>query len=252
MKILVLILLTSSLMLTTSLLANEIEQSKVILDRVNQKAASTQSNVDKLATQADVKLTEYRKIVQKTESVNNYNEQLQSLINSQTQELASLQSQIDELENTHRDIIPLIDSMISGLAEFIALDVPFLPVERQQRLTELQAMMKRADVTVSEKYRRVLEAYMTEVEYGNTIEAYEHSLQLDGKSLNVEFLRVGRIALIYKTRDDQTLGFWDRSSQQWQALPADYLPFVRKGLKVARKQAAPDLLTVPVKLLEVL
>ncbi len=248
MKYFQLLISISFLSLYTTLHADEMKQSHAILDRVNNNAAATQSSINKLAEETDAKVTEYRKLIQKTESINRYNQQLQSLIKSQTDEIASLQLQSAELQNTHRDIIPLMDSMVEGLALFLELDIPFLPIERSRRIRELNAMMSRADVTISEKYRRILEAYMIEVDYGNTIEAYEQTLELDGKSLNVEMLRVGRVALIYKTRNNQSMGFWDSSSKQWQALSSEYFSFVQKGLKIARKQTAPDLLTIPVKL----
>jgi len=247
-KYLQITVLISTALLCTSLYANEIEQSKKILDRVNTNAANTQSSINKLSEETDEKITEYRTLIQKIESINQYNRQLQTLINSQTEEIASLQSQAQELENTHRDIGPLMANMIEGLETFIKLDIPFLPGERNKRIRELNIMMDRADVTLSEKYRRILESYMIEVDYGNTIESYEQTLDLNNKAINIEMLRVGRIALIYKTRDNKSIGFWDTSAKQWQPLTADYLPFIQKGLKIARKQTAPDLLTIPVKL----
>ncbi len=250
MKYLQITVLISTTLLYISLYADEIEQSKKILDRVNTNAANTQSSINKLSDETDTKISEYRKLIQKTESIKQYNQQLQTLIASQSEEIASLQLQAQELENTHRDIGPLMDNMIEGLALFVKLDMPFLPNERDNRVRELDAIMDRADVTLSEKYRRILESYMIEVDYGNTIESYEQTLDLNNKALNVEMLRVGRIALMYKTRDNQSIGFWDTSTKQWQPLTFDYLPFIQKGLKIARKQTAPDLLTIPIKLSE--
>ena len=62
--------------------------------------------------------------------------------------------------------------MIDGMEQFIALDVPFLPEERKNRVMDLKAMMDRADVAASEKFRRVMEAYQVEMDYGRTMEAY--------------------------------------------------------------------------------
>ena len=63
--------------------------------------------------------------------------------------------------------------MIEVMSLFVELDLPFLPEERQTRIIQLQTLMERADVTLAEKYRRILEAYQVETEYGRTIEAYK-------------------------------------------------------------------------------
>ena len=96
--------------------------------------------------------------------------------------------------------------MIAGLEEFVALDVPFLLQERSDRINNLKAMMDRADVAVSEKFRRVLEAYQVEVDYGRTIESYAGNAEFDGQNQQVNYLRIGRVALVYQSRDKQTMG----------------------------------------------
>jgi hypothetical protein len=143
--------------------------------------------------------------------------------------------------------------MISTLKKFIELDVPFLPEERTKRVNDLSAMMERADISVAEKFRRVLEAYQIEVDYGRTIEAYSGNLVVDGQDMEVDFLRIGRVSLVYQTRDGSRLGEWKQSAQQpgqWQALSQDYRLGINKALRIARKQLAPDLIMVPVSLNE--
>jgi len=234
------------LMLSTGVNSSDLTESKKILNRVNDNAASTQAKVNNLAKETDAAVSEYRQILSKTTSVDLYNQQLQVLLTSQTEEIASLQLQLDSLESTQREIMPLMFNMLQGLATFVQLDIPFLLKERQARINELNTMMTQANITTAEKYRRILEAFMIEVDYGHTIEAYEQHLDINQHSLSVELLRVGRVALLYKTRDDQTIGFWNNAEKQWQHLPKDFLPFIRKGLKIARKQSAPDLLTIPI------
>jgi hypothetical protein len=108
-------------------------------------------------------------------------------------------------------------------------------------------MMGRADVSLSEKYRRIMEAYQVETEYGRTIEAYQAGLPSDGDNRTVDFLRIGRTSLYYLTLDGREAGVWDSNHQSWQSLPDSYLQAVADGLKVARKQLPPDLLVLPVK-----
>ena len=52
------------------------------------------------------------------------------------------------------------------------------------------------------------------------------------------------MALLYRTVGDQRLGYWN--GDEWQPLPdSPYRRFIEKGLKVARQEIAPELITVP-------
>jgi hypothetical protein len=91
-----------------------------------------------------------------------------------------------------------------------------------------------------------MEAFQVENEYGNTIEAYKGNIVLNGTTSSVNFLRLGRVALYYQRLDGSETGFWNKEEKRWQTLPADYRNAIRDGLRIARKEAAPDLLTLPV------
>ena len=67
--------------------------------------------------------------------------------------------------------------------------------ERMDRLANLRTTMDRGDISTSEKFRLITEAYKTELEYGRTIEAYRDTIEIDGIDTSADFLRVGRIAL---------------------------------------------------------
>jgi hypothetical protein len=135
--------------------------------------------------------------------------------------------------------------MVTAIEEFVELDVPFLIEERTERAEGLRKLMTRADVTTPEKFRQVMEAYQIENEYGRTIEAYRDSLTIDGRESIVDVLRFGRIALVYQTLDGTRSGRWDQVSGQWVAVDPDLRSAVREGLRIARKQVAPDLVKLP-------
>ena len=59
-------------------------------------------------------------------------------------------------------------------------------------------------------------------------------------------LRIGRIALVYQSLDGQELGIWNTNSNSWQSLAPEYKSKVMAGIRIAREQAAPDLIKVPV------
>jgi hypothetical protein len=209
-------------------------------------AVKSQKKIDGLSDQTRKMLEEYRSAIRETETLNAYNKYLQDLINSQQKEKISLTKQLEDIEITQREIVPLVMHMLDGLENFIKLDLPFLPEERTQRLEILKEMLARADVTNAEKYRRILEAYQIENDYGNTIEAYRSDLNLNGTETEVDFLRLGRVAIYYQRLDGSESGFWNKASKNWESLPLNYSNSIRKGLRIARKEAAPDLLTLPV------
>jgi hypothetical protein len=232
---------------------NEAAPSEVTLDEVideerkgDEAAAESQSAIDVLSDDIDGLAAEYRRTMHDTRALRIYNKQVKELIASQEEEMASLQKQIAEVTVVGRQVVPLMLRMIDTLEKFIGMDVPFLSDERSKRIADLRSMMDRADVTISEKYRRILEAYQIENEYGRTIEAYRAPLDANGAARTVDFLRIGRVALMYQTLDAQESGMWEASQERWVKLSGEYRNAIRQGLRMARKQVAPDLIRVPV------
>ncbi|MCK4840805.1 MAG: DUF3450 domain-containing protein [Methylococcales bacterium] len=191
-------------------------------------------------------LEQYRSASHQIETLKTYNSHIKDLLTSQEQEKVSLTLQLKEIETTQREIVPLILRMLDSLEQFIALDLPFLPEERAERLTKLKKMIVRADVTNAEKFRRILEAYQVENDYGNTIEAYRADLTFSGVTSSVDFLRLGRVALYYQRFDGSESGYWNKEQKQWQVLSNDHRNAIRNGLRIARKETASDLLALPI------
>lgn len=213
---------------------------------INNLAAQSQTKIDKIADSMQGRLQQFKTLNKEIDGLAVYNAQLTKQLNNQIEEMESINLSMDQVSIIERQITPLMLRMITGLEQFIALDVPFLKQERKQRLESLNAMMERADISSSEKFRRVLEAYQVEVDYGRTIEAYTALLDVDNKEREVDFLRIGRLELIYLTRDGKQAGSWDQQSQSFVALPDSTISQINKGLRIARKQLAPDMLTLPI------
>lgn len=203
--------------------------------------ADSQKRVDSLSQQRNDLSDKFRQTLRETEGVKLYIQQLNAQIVSQGQEMETLKNETQQIERTSVDILPLMQNMLASLEKFVAMDMPFLHEERVKRVQKLKDMMPRADVTVSEKYRRIVEAYQIEMEYGRTIEAY--SADVDGNAVDV--LRVGRVALMYQTPDGKETAYWDLAKNGW-VKDNSYSDGVKEGLKVARKQTSPDLLVIPV------
>jgi len=118
--------------------------------------------------------------------------------------------------------------------------------ERVERIQKLKDTMERSDVSVAEKFRKVMEAFQIEMDYGSTIEPYKQTLTLeDGTTRDYNMLRVGRIGLYFQSEDTNITGRWDNDNRQW-VLDNGSRNEVRKGLRIANQLIAPELILVPV------
>jgi hypothetical protein len=209
--------------------------------KTEQAAAATQKRIEQLDDETSKASADYRQMLAEAQSLKSYNDQLAGQVKSQQDQIQDMSKQLEEIQTTSREVLPMMTKMLDTLTQFVKLDMPFLPDERATRVAQLQDMLSRADVSTSEKYRRLVEAYQIEMEYGRTVEAYEG--MVDNKT--VEFLRVGRVSLMYQTLDGKETGYWDVDAKKWLK-DNDYKESVTAGLKVARKQSAPDFLTVAI------
>ena len=210
-----------------------------------EESRSAQQRIDAVNEAIRDKVAEYRALEKQIDGLGVYVEQLRLQLANQENEAAGLAASIDNVTLIERQITPLMLRMIDALEQHVELDVPFLPEERADRVNRLQGLVSRSDVTVAEKFRAVFDAYETEMEYGRTIEAYRGMLEMPGGEREVDFLRVGRIGLYYISLDGSLLGAWNQETGQWEALPANYATNITDGLRIAREQAAPDLIKLP-------
>jgi flagellar motility protein MotE (MotC chaperone) len=223
----------------------QLQEALTAQAQVDREAAQAQDQIDEIRDRTQDAAGRYAQAMADADSLERFNAQLQEQVESQETEIASIQQQLQDIETTNREVQPLMQQMVDTLARFVELDVPFLIDERTARVQELKAIMNRADVNVSEKYRRILEAYQIELEYGRTLSAYEGRLGMGADARTVEFAQLGRVSLMYRTLDGSETGYWDANQKTW-VVDDSYKEAVEEALRVARREGAADLLTVPV------
>lgn len=263
-----------------SVMANPIEQALNENTAHAQVASRSQQYIEQLDDATQKMLDEYRAALINAKNLEGYNKQMRALVAAQEQELQSYQQQLESLEATEAAVTPQMQRMLDVLLQFIAADLPFLPHERADRVESLKDLLPRADVSLAEKYRRILEAYQIESDYGRTMEVWRGDLndaavlatatQLiavdetvdDGEEIEqsevliqetvepaktVDFLRLGRVMLYYQTPDGHESAWWNPRSKQWQLLDSNARRPLAQAIAVARQQKPVDWLELPVK-----
>lgn len=213
----------------------------------NNAAKKSQEKIDKISSETDKIVDKYKRQLKVIDGLKVYNSLLQKQLDEQEDTIKQLKDSISNVTVIERQIPPLMEKMVDSLAEFIKMDVPFLMKERTNRIKRLRQTIAAADVTKAEKFRSVLEAYQIEIDYGRTIQAYKDVLKINGKEREVNFLSMGRVALVYQTDDREYNGVWDQADRKWVPLKgADYRNDITQALKIARKQVSPELIILPV------
>lgn len=212
-------------------------------------AQTSQAQIDNLSDETQSLLGDYRRILRTIEDLQAYNIQKEREIADQNRQIRTLTSSIERATLIDRQILPLIGRMINVLEDFMANDIPFLLDNRRDRIANLRDVMDNSDVSASEKFRLVFQAYQIENDFGRTIETYNGSIQLGGQDFQGNVLRIGRVGLYFQTADLSTSAHWNSglgNTGEWEVLDSSFARAISQGIKMADGQVANDLVRLPI------
>ena len=242
------------MMLTVFPVLNHTAYANSLSQVLSQGAAGTESarrsqkNIDKLSSDTAILLEKYQSATSEIEYLRPHNKQLAKQIEGQTMALTELKQAIDEVQAIERQLGPLLERMVDRLSNFIDVDKPFLLEERHQRIAYLRKTLNSHDQSISEKFRQVMDAYEIEIEYGNTLDAYNDTINIDEQNMDVNILKVGRLAVVFQTADELTSGYWNEDANKWSFLSGSYRRSIRQGIRLTRNQATTELILIPITL----
>lgn len=223
-----------------------IDTNNAIAAQAFQAAAESQARINRLSDTADEALSEFKNQAKLVDGLEVYNAQLRRTIAEQERTIAQYDRSIEEVAELQRQVTPLMERMMVALEQFVELDAPFQLDARRQRLATIRDTFDESNVNVAEKFRLVLSAYQQEINYGRAMQHYTGTLELNGQVRDVDFLRVGRIALVYQTSDQTSTGVWDKNAKQYVELGSEYRRPVAEGIRMAQQLATPEILELPI------
>jgi len=210
------------------------------------EAAESQARVVRLSDQADELLSEFKDQAKIVDGLEVYNAQMRSTIAEQERTITQYDRSIEEVAELQRQMAPLMERMMVALEQFVDLDVPFQLEDRRTRLGLIRDTFDDSNVNIAEKFRLVLTAYQQEINYGRVMQHYTGTLELNGQVRDVDFLRVGRVALLYQTSDQTSTGTWDKNTKQFVELGNEYRRPVAEGIRMAQQLATTEILELPI------
>lgn len=209
-------------------------------------ARESQLRVDRFAAETRVLQDRRRGAEWQALQLVAYAEQLEQEALAQEQRASVLEAELARVAATGTGLLPPAQRLLDELEAHVARDLPFLAERRRQRIADARTLLADPQRGQAEKYRRVLEAWRTEVEYGYTLGAEDAATDCRGGAGASTRVRVGRVALYCLDRAGAAAR-WDAAAGRWAPLTdGDAIEQVARAAAMAREQQPAGLLVLPI------
>jgi Protein of unknown function (DUF3450) len=157
----------------------------------------------------------------------------------------TLLKQKKESIRIQKELYPFLTDVYARLEALVLNDSPFLTKERKTRLSSVKNTLKDPEITIAEKYRKVMEAVFVEAEYGSSIEVYQDKVFIGKEEVLGNIFRLGRVSLFFLSLDQKETAYYNVSDKSWWPLSNDHLPAIRSAVEIGSKRRGVELLSLP-------
>ncbi len=144
------------------------------------------------------------------------------------------------------EMAPFLQGVTARMENLLNRDAPFLRQERTNRLARLHIIFDDPEISVSEKFRKTMEALFVEAEYGNTIEVYQERIIMDNTDVLGNIFRLGRVSLFFLSLDRTRAGVFNIADNQWELLDNDHVSAIAGAVDMAAKHRPLEVISLPV------
>ncbi len=224
----------------------DINQARVHLEKAIEVEIEAQKEADQWSQEKEGFIAEIRQTKTRLAWVEYQNMKYAAYIENERTTIAELKRKKEEMDKLRRQLEPYLDTVIGRLEKFITQDMNFLEEERNQRLSFLKSAVNDYHLSMSDKLNRVLEALAVEAEYGRSLEVTPETLSVGGRDIEVEILRIGRIALFYRSFDGHHVGRLNPENNQWEALSSKFQGVIGDTIDMVSQKKAVEIVDLPI------
>ncbi len=222
--------------------AKQVKKSVEESVRVRQK---TQKQRDQWETEKSDLVFLYEQLQQEHAALVSQNRELTAARQGQGVINQNLLKQKQASLRIQKELLPFLTDVYKRLSTLVANDPPFLEKERLTRMKTVEKVINDHEISVAEKYRKVMEALFIEAEYGATIEVYQEKVVMGEEEILGNIFRLGRVSLFFLSLDQQSCAVFNVAQKKWQPLPGEYLPAIRSAVEIGSKRKPVELLALP-------
>ncbi len=165
------------------------------------------------------------------------------IVKKEIEELKLSDAAFKKLENSLEEL--LFDSL-EKLRKLILFYQPYFLKERLDRIQHLKEFVLSKDNSDSEKIRRVIEAYKIEADFARFADVTDVDVEIDGKELSGQLLRIGNLAEFFITPDQGYIAKYNNLTKKYEPVDKRYIEEIVKASEILNGKRIPALCTLPV------
>jgi len=224
---------------------NTAKQVKQAVEKSVRTRQKTQKQRDQWETEKSKLVFLYEQLQQEHAALVSQNHDLTADRQKQDVLNRNLLKQKESSLRIQKELLPFLRDVYKRLSTLVTNDPPFLKKERAIRMKTLEKVINDHDISVAEKYRKVMEALFIEAEYGATIEVYQDKVVMGKEEILGNIFRLGRVSLFFLSLDQQSCAVFNVAQRKWQPLSDEYLMAIRSAVEIGSKRKPVELLALP-------
>lgn len=214
-------------------------------EQATRRAEQVQQQINQLDDERSDMVGEFRTLLQRKTAAELYARQQAAAVESQEREIASLTDQLTRVDEITSQTVPMLETLIDDLEAFINADLPFRLEERKDRIARLRDYLSDPQISVTERYRQIMDAYTAEMEVGRKTDTWKETISVDDKEVTVDMVLFGRVALVYMDPTGKYAKRYDRETSSWVDLEGKYKPEIEKAIRIIQGKRTQDVMYVP-------
>jgi hypothetical protein len=206
----------------------------------------TQKREEAWRMERDKMMTRYDRLEKERDVLLAEVQNTRELIRGAESRIRRKKKELSDIEQISHDLQPYLTETIEGLKQDMTEGLPFLTVERRERMDRLSALMADPEISISEKYRKVMEAMLIEADYGYTTEVTQEMIAINNEKVFADSWRRGRLNLFFIRPDGNACGFYNMAEKRWIELPPDHLNALKTATEISARRQTATLLDLPI------
>lgn len=189
------------------------------LKNISQELVEIRQQIESLHTEISFEKDSYK---DQMRSYSNQKSDLDVRISRADLNVKDLERELKKLAEMNKqksqgleDISPVLKSAIAQLRDSVATSLPFKLEQRLAALDEIEHRLDTGIITPNKAANQLWAFVEDELMLGKSSGLYNDTLNVEGQETLVKVLRIGKIAMFYKTQDEQ-FGIVQKHGAKWQ------------------------------------